>query len=180
MIANIIGASGSGKTSLVAYLISNYPNFYQKVISYTNRPKRKNEIHGIDYYFVETIFFSTNNDLCFKRDRKDGLYAIKKSDLLDCDNKVILTTFPPKGVPLLEDLGFSVQSFYLSVQFEERKKRMLERGDDIASITNRLISDETESTIEVASVILKNRPIFMLDGHKSIHEISSIVHGVLF
>lgn len=43
-----IGPSGSGKTSLAEKAFA--PE--QKIVSYTTRAPRKDEIHGRDYYFV--------------------------------------------------------------------------------------------------------------------------------
>ena len=46
----LFGESSSGKDSIRNWLIKNY--HINGIISYTTRPKRENEIDGIDYYFV--------------------------------------------------------------------------------------------------------------------------------
>src|SRR6185436_17177701 len=45
------GPSGSGKTTIVHHLLNKYPQLSFSV-SATTRPKRMNEIHGKDYYFI--------------------------------------------------------------------------------------------------------------------------------
>lgn len=47
----IAAPSGAGKTTLVHALIARNPDFVFSV-SYTTRPKRPNEVHGRDYFFV--------------------------------------------------------------------------------------------------------------------------------
>jgi guanylate kinase len=50
MIIVLVGASGSGKSALEKEISSHYG--YNKVISYTTRPKRENEVNGRDYHFI--------------------------------------------------------------------------------------------------------------------------------
>jgi len=49
--------SGSGKTTIVKKLLDNNIGL-EFSVSATNRPKRKNEIHGKDYYFLSTDDFN--------------------------------------------------------------------------------------------------------------------------
>ncbi len=180
MIANIIGPSGSGKTKLTMYLFERYPDYYRRVLSYTSRKIRENELDGIDYYYVNNSFFVTNHDLILKRECNDGFYAIKKDDLINNDDKVTLTTFPARGVLKLENLGFIVKSFFLSVNEEECKRRMEQRGDDDVSIYNRLNKDKLETSLESTVTVLKNHDVCILDGHQSIADIANKVHTKLF
>ena len=48
----VTAPSGAGKTSLVKALLRDHPNL-KFSISYTTRPKRPNEVHGRDYFFVD-------------------------------------------------------------------------------------------------------------------------------
>lgn len=52
----LLGKSNSGKSTIVKYLIEHY-NF-NNAITYTSRPKRSNEVNGIDYYFVNKNIFT--------------------------------------------------------------------------------------------------------------------------
>lgn len=51
MLYTITGPSGSGKTTLVREIIKKYPEEFKKIVTVTDRRKRKNEIEGIDYFF---------------------------------------------------------------------------------------------------------------------------------
>ena len=46
----IVGPSACGKTQIVNHLIANYG--YEKLVTYTTRPMRVNEVNHIDYHFI--------------------------------------------------------------------------------------------------------------------------------
>jgi ABC-type dipeptide/oligopeptide/nickel transport system ATPase component len=48
----IIGASGSGKTSLGKKLMDIYPDQFQRIVQNTTRAKRPNEVEELDYHFL--------------------------------------------------------------------------------------------------------------------------------
>ena len=52
----ISSPSGAGKTTICNYLIRKIKNINLSV-SYTTRPKRKNEKNGQDYYFINKSDF---------------------------------------------------------------------------------------------------------------------------
>lgn len=65
MIIVLLGASGSGKSTIENELATHYG--FEKIISYTTRPPRDGEINGKDYHF-------TNNET-FNEMKEDGLFA---------------------------------------------------------------------------------------------------------
>lgn len=179
MIVNISGLSGSGKTTLVAYLLDCYPSMYSKLVSYTNRKRRVGEIDGFDYNFVQKNFIFTNEDFILKRERLDGTYAVKIEDLRINEGRILLTTFPPKGVVILESFGLDVKSFFLFVDKIERRKRMLSRGDNLSDIENRLIFDEQEYSLEDNKTIINSKLFSILDGNVSVDKIAYLLHNKL-
>jgi guanylate kinase len=52
----VAAPSGTGKTTLVKALVDSLPKITVS-ISHTTRPKRPNEIHGVNYYFLEHAEF---------------------------------------------------------------------------------------------------------------------------
>lgn len=50
--------SGAGKTTLCRRLLDEFPDKLCFSVSYTTRPKRPNERHGVDYYFVDEPTFA--------------------------------------------------------------------------------------------------------------------------
>lgn len=49
--------SGAGKTTLVTELVSRYPGKLERVVTYTTREPRYNEIDGVDYCFISVKEF---------------------------------------------------------------------------------------------------------------------------
>ena len=83
--AIIISApSGSGKTSIVRHLLEQNLNLMFSV-SCTTRKKRKNEINGKDYYFIENEIFKQKiiNDkfLEWEEVYKNIYYGTLKSEI---------------------------------------------------------------------------------------------------
>ena len=69
----ISSPSGAGKTTICKHLIKKYKNI-KLSISYTTRPKRKNEKNGKDYFFVN------NNEFLIKKRKK---YFIETAKVFD-------------------------------------------------------------------------------------------------
>ncbi len=57
-IVIISSPSGAGKTTICKYLIKKIDNI-KLSISYTTRPRRKNEKNGKDYFFINREKFNT-------------------------------------------------------------------------------------------------------------------------
>lgn len=55
-IIALFGEAGVGKDALQNFILKKHPG-YNKLISYTTRPKRDNETEGQDYYFIKTNEF---------------------------------------------------------------------------------------------------------------------------
>lgn len=55
----ITGATGTGKTTVSAYLRDNYR--IHRVMTHTTRPARKGEKNGVDYYFETPASFATKH-----------------------------------------------------------------------------------------------------------------------
>ena len=50
-IIALIGESGSGKDRTLTEVCAAVPSFH-KIVGYTTRPIRDNEINGINYYYI--------------------------------------------------------------------------------------------------------------------------------
>lgn len=160
---NISGASGSGKTTIVTCLLG-FSSKYRRLVTYTSRERRPGEKYGIDYKFVSRDFFANKNDFVLHRERPDGYYAVKRSDLEG--NDILLTTFPLND-DKLERLGLNVIHFFIDVNEEERRNRMTKRGDSPDQVEKRINADKGLNPLPNAIVI---------DGTKSVYEICQFIH----
>ncbi len=135
----LIGASASGKSNIAKLLIKDY--HFEKVITTTTRQKRPGEINHIDYHFTTKKRF-------LKKKKKGGFL-----ETVTYDNEYYGTPKDEAGlnkVLFVDPDGANsiyyhhiehVVFFYLSAREETRKERMLDRGDTLIQIIDRLEKD---------------------------------------
>jgi guanylate kinase len=87
MLIAIYGKSGVGKSTMLNYL--NSKTKYKKIVTYTTRPRRDNEINGVDYHFVRTDQFKTLQ-LRDVVSYNNNLYGVPSTILKDQDCACVL------------------------------------------------------------------------------------------
>lgn len=128
MIIVLLGASGSGKSTIEQELSSHYG--YKKIISYTTRQPRNSEENGKDYWFVDNDTFKEvlSRDLFAEYDEysQNRLYGTLKSDYMDDDKVVVLT---PNGFRQLQKNCPNEEIFSVLVEASlgTRIKRYIDR-----------------------------------------------------
>lgn len=105
-IIAIIGKAGSGKDTLLKELFNNskYKERIHKIISYTTRPPRENEIEGEDYFFISNEEFANkviNFEMLEATEFRKWHYGTGLGSL--DPNKVNVGVFNPTGVEILSD-----------------------------------------------------------------------------
>jgi len=158
MILGICGKSGSGKDTLINMIKTNNKHCY-KMVKASDRPPRIYEKNGQDYwcftkedfkeaekanFFITVQSFKVANGEIWD-------YGIFKSDFKECLNSdcLCLVTLTPYEVETLykkltkEQLD-NFYIIYLNVTDDVRRKRLLERGDDIAEINRRIEADNKD------------------------------------
>lgn len=139
LIIVLIGESASGKSTIEKELAS---YGYNKIVSYTTRPPRKNEINGIDYHFVTEEHLKKlekMGHLAEKTVYRNWHYGISINDCKD--NTVVVVE--PNGFRQLQKIkNISITSFYIKTSERKRLIRMAKRGDEIMEIFRRVISDQ--------------------------------------
>ncbi len=135
----LIGASASGKTELAKRLIANHG--FLKTITYTTRPKRPNEVNGVDYHFIDyDAFLAKQRESQFLETThyhghhygtafKDALS--KRVVIVDIDGANAIVSAMPDRVVVV----------YVETDDIVRKLRMLARGDSQAQVESRLHHD---------------------------------------
>ena len=135
----LVGESASGKSSIEKYLVENYG--YNKVVSYTTRQPRLNEIDGVDYHFVSVENFLKLKEQGFFAETavyNNWYYGTAKEDCTN-DKVAVLT---PHGLRQISKVdGINVISFYINVPRRDRLIKILQRGDDIEEAYRRSLSD---------------------------------------
>lgn len=160
----LIGKSGSGKDTICNQLIQNYG--YKKIVTYTTRPIRKDEVEGVSYHYINNEeFMQKVNDGFFAEYRKyetvNGVwyYGSALEDYENSDDKtvIILTPSGVKEVKEKLDVG-KITIIYLDVDDEYLLKRLSHRGDDPGEIIRRMNADEVDfnDVYEIADVVINN------------------------
>lgn len=142
----LVGHSASGKTEIANQLKRDYN--MKKIITYTTRPKRINEVDGVDYHFVDEIKFLKLKEegffvetTCFN----GYYYGSSKNDVKD-ESVVILD---PVGLEKFKNSNLdNIIAIFLNCDEEIRYNRMIARGDDINVAKERLAHDRSKFAYE--------------------------------
>lgn len=167
----LVGESASGKSSIEKYLVENYE--YNKIISYTTRSPRPNEVNGVDYHFISVEEFTNLKENGFFAETaiyNNWHYGTAKEDCTN-DKVAVLT---PHGLRQISKInGINVTSFYINIPRRDRLIKILQRGDDIEEAYRRSLSDvgQFDGIEDEVSHVVYNA-----EYHKSIREMAQEVH----
>ena len=128
MIVVLIGASGSGKSSIEKILADKYG--YEKITSYTTRSPRNGEVNGVDYNFIDNNTFTDmiRNNLFAEYDEysQNRLYGTLKSDYAEGNKVVVLT---PNGFRKIRQNcnSSNIYTVFVNASLGTRVKRYIDR-----------------------------------------------------
>ena len=134
----LVGESASGKSSIERELVA---LGFNKIVTYTTRPMRKEDVDGETYHFITEEQFNDMVEKNFFAEHASyngWQYGTAKEDCTD-DKVVVLT---PHGLrQLKKNIDLKIISFYIKVPRRDRLIKILERGDDIEEAYRRNLSD---------------------------------------
>lgn len=133
----ISAPSGSGKTSIVRYLLKNEASL-EFSISATSRAQRKGEKNGIDYYFMSADEFrrriDNNEFIEWEEVYKDVYYGTLHSELerIWANKKhIVFDVDVIGGLRLKSAFGSGAVSIFIRPPgIDELRKRLIGRGTD--------------------------------------------------
>lgn len=157
----ILGKTCSGKSSVVKKLVENYG--YKNIVTWTTRPKRPNEIGGVDYNFCTPEEFKKLDDLGFFAETTSYVmaggnkasYGTAIEDI--ADDKVLVLN--PEGYRHLNKLNsISIISFLIDTPEDILVERLRKRGDSEEEMKRRLEADDRDFSgiKDEVDYILKN------------------------
>lgn len=143
--------SGAGKTTLCRRLQQKYQNL-RFSISYTTRPKRGNEVNGVDYHFVDREKF---DEMVKKKEFAEwaevhgNFYGtswatIRENVEKGCD---VLFDIDWQGATTLKTSEFgddTVMVFVLPPSMDELARRLRSRGTDAKEVVERRLAKAME------------------------------------
>lgn len=158
MVLGICGKSGSGKDTLIKMIKDRNRDIY-RMVKASDRPPRKYEKNGQDYwYFTKEDFKEAERTGSFITVQSFKVangetwdYGIFQNDIeecLDSDCLCLITLTPYEVEALYKKLNKNqldkLYILYLNITDDIRRKRLLERGDDIAEINRRIDADNAD------------------------------------
>ena len=140
--------SGAGKTTIVQYLLKKIPEL-EFSVSACSRPIRKDETHGVDYYFMSVVEFKEkikNGEFVeWEEVYKDNFYGTLKAEIERIWNK---------GKHIIFDMDV-IGGLNLKKQFGERALAIFVMPPSIEHLEKRLRLRETETPESIARRIGK-------------------------
>jgi len=147
MLIVISGPSGSGKGTIIKELLKLKPDLVYSV-SYTTRPKRKGEIDGKDYFFIEKQKFEDLIEKDFFLEWAkvyNYYYGTSKEFVIENlnKNKDVILEIEIQGARKIREIFDKKNTIFIFIappNFEELKKRIVERkrGESEEEIEERL------------------------------------------
>lgn len=147
MLIVISGPSGSGKGTIIKELLKLKPDLIYSV-SYTTRPKRKGEIDGKDYFFIEKQKFEDLIEKDFFLEWAkvyNYYYGTSKEFVIENlnKNKDVILEIEIQGARKIREIFDKNNTIFIFIappNFEELKKRIVERkrGESEEEIEERL------------------------------------------
>lgn len=163
MIHCLIGHSSSGKSTVERLLGERYG--IPKIVSYTTRPKRKNEKDGVDYHFIDyQTFKQLDSEGLFVEtiQYRDWNYGLSLSgiDYLNNDYIVVVTTHGYDKLVKVVSKEM-VNAIHIKVEERERIIRQLKRGDDVDEVIRRIGTDRIDfaGVEEISDYVVENHDI---------------------
>ena len=142
----VTAPSGAGKTSLVRALLQDHPNI-RFSISYTTRPKRPNETHGHDYFFVDKPEFqrmAAAGEFLEHAQVFDNHYGTARKvveDLMAAGRDVLLEIDWQGAAQVRKLMPEAVSVFILPPSRAELERRLRSRGTDSDQVIARRLQD---------------------------------------
>jgi len=145
-IVTILGKAGSGKDSILPFILKQNPELHKK-ISCTSRPPRDYEKDGVDYHFLSPLeFIDSPEQFIEKQCFNNWWYGTRISDLVPAP-AINIGIFNIKGVEqILEKNDISVLPILLSCSDKMRLIHQLSREENpnIQEIFRRFNADEKD------------------------------------
>lgn len=134
----VVAPSGVGKSSLIFALLQQYVNHIELAISHTTRSKRREEQHGVHYYFIDHNTFQKMKDAgeflewaqvhehCYGT----AHYEIKR--VSDQGRKILLEIDIQGWLQVKSLYPHACSLFIMPPSIEEMQRRLIKRGSDSA------------------------------------------------
>lgn len=138
----IVAPSGTGKSTMIKRLKIDIPTIVESV-SYTTRPQRPGEVHGLSYFFISREEFMAkrdNNEFLEWAEVHGNFYGTSKEFVENClkEGKHVLFDLDVQGTDSMklhfQDIANVI--FISPPSVEELEKRLRHRGTENTDVIN--------------------------------------------
>lgn len=146
----ILGKNGSGKNHITSHLEK---MGLKRIISYTTRPKRPNEVENIDYVFVDRNEFEkkiANGEFIEYKMFAGNYYGTPKENIETSDLIISGGKISPALIPYIDTV------FYIDSPLSMRYEGMKDRKSSDIEIFNRIHGENDEYLFDLKSKIFTN------------------------
>lgn len=166
----IVGMSGSGKDYNMNNFNNAHNNILPKIPTTTSRPRRDNEINGVDYHFKPSSFFQENQNSFIEMIQPDlgstenkPYYGLEKSTLENFEGNgflILETEGYSKVKKFLDENNINNKTIFFTINQETQIQRIITRNKTSqAELDKRLKSNEEfihffENNKQTADIIL--------------------------
>lgn len=141
--------SGAGKTTIVQHLLDRFPDHLEFSVSATSRPKRGDEVEGVDYYFISVAEFKKKIEaeefVEWEEVYHDNFYGTLKKEI----ERIWRT-----GKHVIFDVDV-IGGLNLKKQFGKKALAIFVMPPSIDSLEQRLKKRETETPESIARRMAK-------------------------
>ena len=192
MVIVLMGMSCVGKDRVRKELCGG--GEYVNIVSHTSRPKRENEIEGIDYNFISKDEFNNlidNNEMLEYRNYETNwygkgetwFYGVKKFEPSKDTNYVIVMDL--KGAESITKY-FGEENcvlIYLTANDGIREARAISRGSfDKQEWDRRMLADYKDFSFDKISAFMRRHKVWEIEnniyGDKAIKEIADVINFI--
>jgi guanylate kinase len=135
-----VGISGTGKNTILDYLLKKYPDRYQFIVSHTTRPMRDYETADVQYHFIDfpaaEEMLDNGRFIEAQIVHFDNIYgtAIEEIERAQQANKIACTDIEIQGVDEYMALGLNAKAvFLLPPHYAVWKQRLLSRPGELTA-----------------------------------------------
>jgi guanylate kinase len=179
----LTGPSAAGKTTIAKKLLQKKSLKLKKFVTCTTRPKRKGEINGKDYHFLDEYDFKSaiqNKEMIEWSKIYGNYYGSRKKDLEKqlSGKKPILLILDAQGVKKFKKTMPVCCIIYIDVPKKTLLKRLKDRSASESDIKTRLKKYESEKGVaSLADYVVVNKDGDLTNTLKSVATL--IKYGIL-
>jgi guanylate kinase len=171
----LYGASGSGKDTILKWIVSHYPKI-NLIVSCTTRPPREGEVDGVDYHFISEEKFTEqvmNGEMLEATEFRGWFYGTQASAL--SEETVNIGVFNPAGLMALEENAeIELLKIFVDASDKTRMLRCLnrEKNPNVDEIVRRYQTDKRDLKEYFAETDIMDRGYYLDNDNLDLDRLS--------